>query len=417
MRIAIDIDSTLHHYWPLLSAAAKRRFGIELPYDRQFTGPSAACARSSSGSASTDTHSDEAILVGRALPARGRDRQPLARRRALHPHHEPPRRALPPGDEGVARRASAWSTTSSTAPTTRSAAAARSASTSSSTTAPSTSCAPSRRGSRPRRSATRGTTTSARRRTSSARGDWPELAGARAAARRRPPRGMSADGAQSEPRAGRAARDPHERRHDRPRRARRADDELRALLPAVEPERTLDDWGRSERVEGLFDRTVADFLYRLWFRCEVEGVEHVPAHGGALVVSNHAGALPPDAAMIAKAIKEEHPRGRPLHITVEHFFKGYPGFSMLAAEDRLRARPPGQRPPPARRRAASSCSSSPRAARAPRSSTRTATACAASAAAGSSRRRCAPARRSSRSPSSAPRRPRRSSPTCPRCSG
>ena len=107
------------------------------------------------------------------------------------------------------------------------------------------------------------------------------------------------------------------------------DDDLRALLPAIEPERTLDDWGRSERVDGLFDRTVSDFLYRLWFRCEVEGVEHVPAKGGALVVSNHAGALPPDAAMIAKAIKEEHSRGRPLHITVEHFFKGYPGFSML----------------------------------------------------------------------------------------
>jgi 1-acyl-sn-glycerol-3-phosphate acyltransferase len=46
-------------------------------------------------------------------------------------------------------------------------------------------------------------------------------------------------------------------------------------------------------------------------------------------VSNHSGALPPDAAMIAKAIKEEHPRPRPLSITVEHFFKGYPGFSML----------------------------------------------------------------------------------------
>jgi len=27
MRIAIDIDSTLHHYWDLLEAAAKRRFG------------------------------------------------------------------------------------------------------------------------------------------------------------------------------------------------------------------------------------------------------------------------------------------------------------------------------------------------------------------------------------------------------
>jgi 1-acyl-sn-glycerol-3-phosphate acyltransferase len=107
------------------------------------------------------------------------------------------------------------------------------------------------------------------------------------------------------------------------------DDELRALLPAVEPDRTLDDWGRSERVEALFDRTVADFLYHLWFRCEVDGIEHVPAEGGALIVSNHAGALPPDAAMIAKAIKEEHPRHRPLHITVEHFFKGYPGLSML----------------------------------------------------------------------------------------
>jgi 1-acyl-sn-glycerol-3-phosphate acyltransferase len=107
------------------------------------------------------------------------------------------------------------------------------------------------------------------------------------------------------------------------------DEELRDLLPALEPERRIDDWGRSERIEGLFDRTVADFLYHLWFRCEIEGIEHVPSHGGALVVSNHAGALPPDAAMIAKAIKEEHPRGRPLHITVDQFFKGYPGFSLL----------------------------------------------------------------------------------------
>jgi 1-acyl-sn-glycerol-3-phosphate acyltransferase len=107
------------------------------------------------------------------------------------------------------------------------------------------------------------------------------------------------------------------------------DADLRDLLPAIEPERRLDDWGRSERIEGLFDRTVADFLYHLWFRCDVEGIENVPAEDGALVVSNHAGALPPDAAMIAKAIREEHPRARPLHITVEHFFKGYPGFSVL----------------------------------------------------------------------------------------
>jgi 1-acyl-sn-glycerol-3-phosphate acyltransferase len=105
--------------------------------------------------------------------------------------------------------------------------------------------------------------------------------------------------------------------------------EMRELLPAIEPERQVDDWGRSERVEGLLDRTLVEFFYKLWFRCEVEGVEHVPADGGALLVSNHSGALPPDAAMIAKAIKEEHPRPRDLSLTVEHFFKGFPGFSML----------------------------------------------------------------------------------------
>jgi 1-acyl-sn-glycerol-3-phosphate acyltransferase len=105
--------------------------------------------------------------------------------------------------------------------------------------------------------------------------------------------------------------------------------DLREYLAPIETERQVTDWGRSERVEGFFDKTLVDFYYNLWFRCEVEGIEHVPAEGGALLVSNHSGALPPDAPMIAKAIKEEHPQPRPLHLTVEHFFKGYPGLIML----------------------------------------------------------------------------------------
>jgi uncharacterized HAD superfamily protein len=36
-RIAIDIDSTLHHYWDLLDEIAQRRFGIALPYADQGT--------------------------------------------------------------------------------------------------------------------------------------------------------------------------------------------------------------------------------------------------------------------------------------------------------------------------------------------------------------------------------------------
>ena len=106
-------------------------------------------------------------------------------------------------------------------------------------------------------------------------------------------------------------------------------EDLKRHLPGVEPERRLTDWGRSERIEGAFDATVAEFFYRYWFRAEIEGIESVPTTGGALLVSNHSGALPPDAAMISKAIREEHPHPRPLNITVEHFFKGYPGFSVL----------------------------------------------------------------------------------------
>jgi 1-acyl-sn-glycerol-3-phosphate acyltransferase len=105
--------------------------------------------------------------------------------------------------------------------------------------------------------------------------------------------------------------------------------DLRDYLPALETDRQVNDWGRSERVEGFFDRTIVDFFYNYWFRADVEGIENVPSSGGALLVSNHSGALPPDATMIGKAIKEEHPHPRPLNITVEHFFKGYPGFSML----------------------------------------------------------------------------------------
>jgi len=37
VRLAIDIDSTLHPYWDQLAAIARRRFGVELPYDTQYT--------------------------------------------------------------------------------------------------------------------------------------------------------------------------------------------------------------------------------------------------------------------------------------------------------------------------------------------------------------------------------------------
>ncbi len=34
-KIALDIDSTLHHYWDLLAEVAQQRYGVALPYDTQ----------------------------------------------------------------------------------------------------------------------------------------------------------------------------------------------------------------------------------------------------------------------------------------------------------------------------------------------------------------------------------------------
>jgi len=104
--------------------------------------------------------------------------------------------------------------------------------------------------------------------------------------------------------------------------------DFRDLLPAAEPDRALDDWGRSETVVSLME-PLLNFYYRYWFRVETEDIENIPSEGGALIVSNHSGALPPDAPMIMQAIRNEHPVPRPLYMLGEHWFKGYPGVSML----------------------------------------------------------------------------------------
>jgi 1-acyl-sn-glycerol-3-phosphate acyltransferase len=109
-------------------------------------------------------------------------------------------------------------------------------------------------------------------------------------------------------------------------------EEPRDHLPGLEPERRITDWGRSERVEAVVDRLVHDFLYRYWFRVEVEGIENVPDEGGALLLANHAGAIPPDGAMIAKAIKEEHPRARPTHLLSPQRLSAVPGLGMLGSK-------------------------------------------------------------------------------------
>lgn len=54
-------------------------------------------------------------------------------------------------------------------------------------------------------------------------------------------------------------------------------------------------------------RPFVTFMYRTWWRVQAHGVGHVPSEGRALLVGNHSGVLPWDAAMIAVAVAEDHP--------------------------------------------------------------------------------------------------------------
>ena len=68
MRIAIDIDSTLHHYWDILSEVSVRRFGVELPYEEQFLWGITRLRPEQLKLCIRESHSDELILAGDPYP-------------------------------------------------------------------------------------------------------------------------------------------------------------------------------------------------------------------------------------------------------------------------------------------------------------------------------------------------------------
>jgi hypothetical protein len=67
-RIALDIDSTLHHYWPLLDGIARERFGVALPYDEQREWGITGLERDELIACVEETHSDENILGAEPYP-------------------------------------------------------------------------------------------------------------------------------------------------------------------------------------------------------------------------------------------------------------------------------------------------------------------------------------------------------------
>jgi 1-acyl-sn-glycerol-3-phosphate acyltransferase len=88
-----------------------------------------------------------------------------------------------------------------------------------------------------------------------------------------------------------------------------ARDVLRRAARRIDGGYEEDDWGFDEEfVELVFP--FFEFLYERWWRVKATGIQHVPAHGRALLACNHAGILPWDATMMSFAIQREHPLPR-----------------------------------------------------------------------------------------------------------
>jgi 1-acyl-sn-glycerol-3-phosphate acyltransferase len=99
--------------------------------------------------------------------------------------------------------------------------------------------------------------------------------------------------------------------------------------PARDPRLSdVDEWGRSEHMRELA-RRLYDPIYRSWFRVEWDGLDKIPEHGGALLVSNHAGAVPSDAPAIMHGIETE--LGRPVYGLADDIFRQMPVIGTLWA--------------------------------------------------------------------------------------
>jgi 1-acyl-sn-glycerol-3-phosphate acyltransferase len=90
----------------------------------------------------------------------------------------------------------------------------------------------------------------------------------------------------------------------------------------------VDEWGRSESFRAMA-RALYEPFYSKWFRVEWQGLEKIPPHGGALLVGNHAGAIPSDAPVIMHGIEKE--LGRPVYGLADYFFRTVPVVGTLWA--------------------------------------------------------------------------------------
>ena len=248
MRLAIDIDSTLHPYWDQLAEIAKRRFDVELPYETQYTWAIDRLTPEQLKICVQETHRPEHVLAAEPYPGAVEAITQMARSRATSSTSPAIARPTP-----TRTRASGWTKIGlphdelycsydkitrcveigidvliDDSPVNLESAVAN------------------------------GITAA------TIEHPWNrDLDGVIIAA------GLGRTGAT-------ASAGPRMTRQELP-----APPEHRAYLPAIEPERQVTDWGRSERVENTLDKTLYEFLYHYWFRVTVGGDRARPGRPAA----------------------------------------------------------------------------------------------------------------------------------------
>jgi 1-acyl-sn-glycerol-3-phosphate acyltransferase len=101
----------------------------------------------------------------------------------------------------------------------------------------------------------------------------------------------------------------------------------------------VDDFGFDPRFNAAV-MPFFEFLYTLWWRVEVAGIENVPAEGPGLIVANHSGVLPWDGLMVNLAVRHEHAAARQCRMLALDMFALLPFFApLLARTGGVRANP------------------------------------------------------------------------------
>lgn len=85
-----------------------------------------------------------------------------------------------------------------------------------------------------------------------------------------------------------------------------------------ERENEIDDFGLDPQFEEKL-KPALDFLFKRYFRVQVEGLENIPESGRAMVVANHSGALPLDGLMLRQAIQTTRRDKRDVRWLAEDF--------------------------------------------------------------------------------------------------